>query len=252
MQGNYGEFMSQYIMDSFLGETMQPNRSNPVTLRRKLLKQQIGNNPKAAFTIVRKNIPRLDKYIISKGERPLENVFEKSVQAYLLKNKEIADVSKTLNIQPDDAQTFLDEAEAKGHNIEHPDTDSFIGDIIGAIAQVAQPAINQIAAKRASQGLPAGIFGTLATGGTQAYNTVRGLTPQQVQNLAAGGTANDPNAKGGTKDVLSTLKLKGQQIIDKVGDSERQKQLGKMLPVILIAVAVVGLVIFFAAKSAKK
>jgi hypothetical protein len=188
MQGNYGEFMSQFFMNSFLGETMQANKFNPVTLRRHQLHKQIGGDLNKAVNVVKRNVPRLDKYILSKGEAPLHNIIEKSVQAYLLKNKEIADVAKTLGIDPEQAQIFLDDAEAKGHEINHSDTDSFIGDILAAIAPIAQSGIDKIAASRASKGKPAGVFGTLSSGGATAYNQIRGSLQEQHRGGCETGT----------------------------------------------------------------
>jgi hypothetical protein len=252
MQGNYGEFMSQFFMNSFLGETMQANKFNPVTLRRHQLHKQIGGDLNKAVNVVKRNVPRLDKYILSKGEAPLHNIIEKSVQAYLLKNKEIADVAKTLGIDPEQAQIFLDDAEAKGHEINHSDTDSFIGDILAAIAPIAQSGIDKIAASRASKGKPAGVFGTLSSGGATAYNQIRGMTKEQIQSLAAGGTLTNPAAYAQGTGVLDNIRLFGGEIIDKVGDAERKKQLQKMIPLFIVGALVLFLVIFLAAKSGKK
>lgn len=252
MQTNYGEFMSQYIMDSFAGEAMRPDPSNPVTLKRKMWHKQIGGNIEKAMSLVRKNIPRIDKYIISKGEAPLPTPIEKSIQAYVLKSKEIDEVSKSLGIPESEAQIFLDEAESKGFELNHPDADNFLGEILSAIAPIAQKGIDSIAAKRAAKGKPAGVFGTLASGGTQSYNTVRGLTPEQISKQAtdASNAENDPTNKKGN--FLDNLKIFGKEIVDKVGDAERKKQTQKMIPIFIVGAALLFIVIFLAVKSGKK
>jgi hypothetical protein len=250
MQTNYGEFMSQYIMDSFAGEVMQPDRRNKVTLKRAKWAKAIGNDPNKGLAVVKRNIPRIDKYILSKGETPLTDLVGKSVQAFTLKKKEIDDVSRSLDIPESEAQIFLDEAESKGIDINHPDADNFLGEIFSAIAPVAQKGIDKIAAKRAAKGKPAGIFGTLASGGTGAYNQIRGLTPAQ---LAAMNTETEnPDTPGQKKNFLSDIKLFGKDIIDKVGDAERKKQVQKMIPLFIIGALLLFLVIFFAVKSGKK
>lgn len=253
----YGEFLNHYFMSSFLGETMQPNKMNAVTLRRHQLHKQIGGDMNKAINVLKRNVSRMDKYILSKGEQPLGNIVEKAVQSYILKNKEISDVAKTMGIAPEKAQVFLDDAESKGHEIEHPDTDSFIGDILSAIAPIAQAGIDKIAAKRASKGKPAGVFGTLASGGTNAYNTIRGMSADQIAALAAGGLATNPNALPGQPGaqgggLLDNIRLFGGEIIDRVGDAERKKQLQKMIPLFIIGAVVLFAVIFFASKAGKK
>lgn len=254
MQGNYGEFMSQYIMDSFAGETLRANPANPVTIKRRRLHKILNGDVNEALRIVKRHIPRIDKYILSKGETPLSNLAEKSVQAYILKSKEISDVSRALGIPDSEAQIFLDQAEASGFQMNHPDTENFLGEIFAAIAPIAQKGIDKVAARRAAKGKPAGIFGALATGGTKAYNTVRGMTPEQIaQQAAAAGQASDiAQTPAGKGNILDEIKIGAKDIIRSVGDQERKAQLQKMLPYFIIGAALLFIVVFLAARSGKR
>lgn len=266
-QSNYGDFISQYLSDNFVSTNgnVTPNPNNPKTHKRRKMAHDIEMLAKkkgvpahhVAFDIVRANEPRINKYILSKGERPDKRTTGKALQAFVLRNKELGDLSKVMSLPKSDVQVFLDQAEYSAEKLGHPDADNLLGEIFEALAKVAQPFANQQAAKRAKGGKPAGFWGTIAEGGTGQYNAARkagGYDKIKADAGADTGNSDAPATGGAAKSggALDNIKIRAQEIIDGLRKAETKKAINKYLPWAILGLLVIIVATVVLSKMGKK
>lgn len=222
------------------GKRYRPNANNPVTAHRhkvnKLIRDVAANQgvgiEVAALHLVRQHEPQIRRYVSRRGEMPLNNPVELSVQAAALAAKEAEQVSKDLNLSLEQAQMVIDENESSGYEMNPNESDEFIGSILGAIGAVAHKGVTKIAEKKQAKGKPAKFWSWLAD-----------LTkPREEVPYSYG--MDQPNVLDGVKvavgDVLSDIK-----------NRERQAEIKKMLPLLLVAALAIILVTVLITKNGK-
>lgn len=253
-------FLSELMAEKFrTGKLPKPNPNNPVTLKRIALAnalKRVANNfdthaaNAEGMQLVVDNIGQIQKYVTSKGEVPLNNPAELATQAYILKQKEIHDYAKALNVSPKVAQIYMDEAEANEQEINSPNADYFLGALVDALGQAVAKPLQKLADKRVAKGKKPGFVGFLANAVNQPVQQVKDDATTAAAN-AASTAINQPKKEGGN--FLDGLMNIGKDIFTKVRDNEKQSEIKKMLPtIILIAVVVIALTVIITAYATKR
>lgn len=236
----YNQFLGETLAEQVrIGKTKTPNELNPITVRKKQLLKQIESQSRElgrpkydiALDYVISNTGDIQKYVLSKNEQPLSNPAELSMQAYLLRKKEVERVAKTMGVSFKEAETYLEQSESNTANLNSAEADNFLGAIFGAIGNVVEGIADKQVAKRTASGKKPGFWGT-------------------VSKLAGGGNANTAinttGADGGN------LKFLAQDVLDAIKKAETKKQVNKYLPMIIIGVIVLILLTILITKGASK
>lgn len=166
---------------------------------------------------------RMSAYVTEKGGAPLANPAELATQAYMYRQEDVQDIAEQLDFDEEDAEYILEEAEEEIAESFSGAADSFIGEILSAITPVAQRGIAKIAEKKQAKGKN-GLFAKAIKGLNKTVNP------------------------GGTPD-----KETPEQIIDRIKENEKKKEIQKMLPMIiggvLALIVIVVLITRYASKS---
>lgn len=174
-----------------------------------------------AMQVVKNRQGEIEKYVVSKGEQPLQNVAELATQAYALRQNDVQNVAQAMDMNEDDALEYIEASEEEAEEYNHPESDQFIGDIFAALKPVAAKGLEKIAAKRAVKGKKPGILGKLS-------NVLNG----------GAGVEKEPT-------ILS-------EAVQAVTDVKKKEEIKKMLPVIIGGTLVLIVVVFLIARATKK
>lgn len=230
----HNDFLGEIVSEQArTGKTGRPNPNNPVTMKRKQLANTIARQARefdedpaiVSMEYVRRSTPELQRYVTLKGEIPRSNPAELALQAYMLRDAEAQQAADIIGCTKDEAHIWLDQAESRSEDMNSSDADNFIGAIFDAIANVAQKGIDKIKDKRAKDGKKPGIWGVLSPGTPTAY-------PQA-------------NTGGG-------LKVLAGDVLDAIKESEKKKEINKMMPQIIVGVIVLILVVVLITRYATK
>lgn len=233
----YTDFLASDLQNEIAtGYRRKADPSNPITKRKNQLKQSIKNRANTesrdiadvSLDVVQENVGDLQRYVISKGEKPMQNAVDLCLQVALLRQQDIDKIAQTMNVSHSEAEIFLEESESDAARKGTAEADSFIGEVIGAVGNVANRAVSKIVEKKKAQGKPAKFWNTLLdiTGGMASSGM-----PQLVQQ-------EQPN-KGG---FLNEVKIFGQDVIDAIRKSETKKAVNQSLPLIIGGVLVLILI----------
>lgn len=231
----HNDFLGEIVSEQArTGKTGKPNPANPVTMRRRQLAntiqrqaQEFDEDPAIiSMEYVRRNTPDLQRYVTLKGEIPRSNPAELALQAFMLRDAEAQQAADIIGCSKEEAHVWLDQAESRSEDMNSSEADNFIGAIFDAVANVAQKGIEKIKEKRAANGKKPGIWGVLSPGTPTAY-------PQ----ASTGG--------GG-------LKVLAGDVLDAIKESEKKKEINKMLPQIVIGIAVLIIVVVLITRYASK
>lgn len=222
----------------------KPNAANPITKRRRQLREKIERESRdtgrdiaeVSLEYVEQNRGDLQRYVTSKGEVPLSNPVELATQAFIMRMEDIQSIAKTMGVSLTEAEIFLDEAEARAFDSNTSEADNFLGAIMGAVGGVANKGINKILEKKQAKGKKAGFWATLA-------DITGGRTSEQKDSQAA------EQAPAEKKDVLGELKIFADDVISKVKEQEKKKEINKMLPYIIGGVILIILVTVLIARK---
>lgn len=252
MQTSYNDFAGEIIHESYrTGKPRKPNRNNPITQGKNKLMREMKQQAKAegrdvpdvAMDHVLGNQGALQKYVISKGETPDTNPVGLSVQAFSLRKNEIENFADAMGCSHDDAEAYLEEAESKAMEISSPEADSFLGEIFGAIGQVAAKGAKKIADKKKAQGKKAGFWDFIASLDESDNSTPDAKSVGAATDQAANKLLDDAANKGGIGAFL-----KG--IVDGAKNQETKTQVNKYLPYIIIGLIAIILITVLIAKNA--
>jgi hypothetical protein len=237
MDATYNDFLGETLAETYrTGKAKKANDKNRVTKQRYRLMDTVEQNAidqtrevsDVALDTVIENSGLLQKYITTRGEVPYTNPAELATQAWLLRQQEINDYARALDIDPKEAEIFLDEAEEKAMSISSPESDSFIGGLFGAVSSVAGKALQVGAAKREAAGKKPGVVGFLS-----------GMFAKDGEQAA---TATDK----------ADIKTLAGNVIDNVKESEKKKEIRRMLPMIIGGVILLIIVVVLITRKASK
>jgi len=220
------------------GQYKGPDYNNPVTKRRYQVRKMIAaaadnfdaNPEEVALKIVEANKPRIERYVINRGEQPLQNSAELALQAFVLRQNEVDEMQKVLGCNREDCETFLEQNESEAHEINSADADNFIGGIVDAIGKVAARGIEKVRAKRKEKGKP-----------TKFWDGLSKLTNSEA---AAKG---EEGATMGNK-----VGIFARDVIDAIKRDEKKKEINKMLPYFIGGAILLILITVLISKNAGK
>lgn len=220
------------------GRRIKPNRNNPVTKERieteRRIKREAQNTNipehEIALDFVTQSIGDLQRFVVSKGEQPLQNPVELSVQVAALREKDIADIQRALSTDREEAQIWLEQFEQAANEGGSAEADNFIGSVIGAVGAVAAKGIDKIRDARLAKGKPTKFWDFLSknTGGKASLDySAQPSQPSGIAVLAG--------------DVLNEIERR-----------ETKKKINEMLPLIIGGVVVLILVTVLITSNAAK
>jgi hypothetical protein len=239
----YNDFINEIVAkQTESGKTPRPNDNNAISSNRRRLRNKIeataaelDKDPAdVALDYVNQNIGTLQRYVTTSGEQPLQNPAELATQAYLLRQKDIETVQNIIGCNRQDAETYLDESEAKAIEMNDSDADNFLGEIFEAVGRVAGKGLQKIADKREAAGKKPGVFGFLAKLTAPNPNV---LTTQQ---------------EGGNGLNLGGIGVAAKDVLESIKDAEKKKEINKLLPFIIIGVIVLILTVVLITRNATK
>lgn len=242
---SYNDFLGELIQEETrTGKRRRPDKENPITKGREQLRKQIvsqaqelGKDPAdVALEYVAENSGTLQRYVTTRGEQPFSNPSELALQAFLLRQNEINDVAKTLGTSFAEAEIYLDENESKAVEINSSDADNFLGAIAEAIGSVAAKGVKKIQDKRTAAGKKPSKF----------WNTLADITGANKPQMALVEGENETGGKG-----LDGLKIFAKDVLDGIKQTEKKKEINKMLPYIIIGVIVLILTVVLITRNAK-
>lgn len=215
--------------------------NNPVSHKKRkmlnsiaaLAKREGKDAAQIALALVKKDLPTLHKYILSKGKIPLKNVAEAAVQAHQLRAKDIQKIAKHLDVPGKDAETILEEAEAELLKDNNGDGDEYLGALAGAIGEVAQKGLAKLAEKKKDKN---GLFAKIVKAANADVNGEASPAPNESK------PDETPHGIGGFFNSL----------FDRIKGEEKKKEIKKMLPMIIIGLLVFGFLVFYIARATKK
>jgi len=221
------------------GQYKRPNRNNNVTRRRLQVRKMIeaasdnfdANPDEVALQIVEANRPRIERYVISKGEQPLQNPAELALQAHMLRQNEVDEMQNVLGCSREECETFLEQNESEADDINSADADNFIGGIVDAIGRVAARGIEKVRAKRKAKGKP-----------TKFWDGLAKLTNSEQ---AANGAES-----GGT--LGNKIGLFAKDVMEAIKKDEKRKEINKMLPYFIGGAILLILITYLISKNASK
>lgn len=235
-------FISETLSEKIrTGKGRKPDYKNPVTIAKHKLQKRIFEQSESSdrpiedisLDYVKANLPDLKRYVASRGEQPLVNPVELSVQVAALREKEISDVMNAIGCSRQDAETFIDESEAERIKINSPEADNFIGTIISAIGNVANKGIEKIAANRKAKGKP-----------TKFWDFLSKNTKPKTDSGQTYGTDQPKFGEG--------IKIFAKDVLNDIRDNERNKEIKKALPLIIGGLAAVILITVLITSRAAK
>lgn len=220
------------------GRYKGPDYNNAVTKRRYQVRKMINDaadnfdaNPdEVALKIVEANKPRIERYVINRGEQPLQNSAELALQAFVLRQQEVDEMQKVLGCDRDDCETFLEQNESEAHDINSADADNFIGGIVDAIGKVAARGIEKIRTKRKEKGKP-----------TKFWDGLSKLTGSEAA------VSGEQGAGLGSK-----VGIFARDVIDAIKKDEKKKEINKMLPYFIGGAILLILITVLISKNAGK
>lgn len=233
----YSDFLGEQIAEQIrIGTEPKPNPNNPVTKSYRHMKKVIEARARElgqdagdiALQYVEKDMPTIQKYVLSKGEQPRENPVELAVQAYANWMKDVADVQRVLGISRQDAEIWLQQAEGGAAEMNSAEADNFLGAILGGIESVVNKAANKAAKKREDKGKKPGFWGFLAkaTGGKTQPG---GSLPE----------TRTPGVTGQGENLGDTLRVLAGDVLDDIKKNEKKKEMQRLLPIAIVVVIVV-------------
>lgn len=267
------------------GEAKPPNVNNSITKKRKAMKKWIdaeaGGNKSIAYSIAMQsledNITRLQEYTLSKGEEPAPEFPDLVRQVYQLWQMDIAEAGDVLDYDNEQAAIFLEDQEDGFEKDNGYVRDEFLGhlgapleiaytymkndggqsfsgaEILGAVAGAIGTKVNKQELIRAAQGKPAGVIGTLATGGVAHYNALRNYfrANPDVAKQVIDGRITDESQLPNWAVVSNTGNSSGSTGINKIIDPVIQDQFKKAIPYIIGFLLIIGVIVYFASRSKK-
>lgn len=282
--------LSEKIADSYRNKkASKANPANRITNKRRKLfehiKERAGGNPESellySMQMIKKNRPKIDAYILSRNETPLDSAEDAALQAYQLRCNEIEEAASILGVSEGEAGIFIedDEAETAAANnyegesslgelfapigiaakhLANPDADNFLdAGLVTGIANTIGEKIDIGALKRAAQNKPSGIIGFLS-GGNKEYDAVRAYLqrPENIaeKNAVIAGTitsASQLKGFGGLPANSTGVKVLAKDVIDEITRQKKREAINKALPFIIIGIAAIILITVLIVKRAK-
>jgi hypothetical protein len=276
------ETLAQSIAENYrTGKPIEVNPNNNITAsRRKMyshLNDYTGGDPESMYkysmNVLSKYRPNIQRYVLSQGEVPNKDFNKMVQQAYDLRCKQIEHYSKASGLPQNEAQILLENEESDKEEIQNPDSNTFLGALAAPIGVAAHyikhsadnfvgenpdnldPAlimglintatakINSSDLKRAAQNKPAGILGTLGTGGTSQYDSLRSFLQKpenaQIKQQILNGLITDVSQIPGFSPAQGGVNVLAQDAINQV----KQQEIKKMIPYIIIGLIILTLVI---------
>lgn len=286
--------LSEKVADSFRNnKPAKANPANPVTSRRRklysVIKDRTGGDPAAeleyAMKIVQLERPKIESYVISKNEVPMDGIQDLIMQAYKLRCAEIDSTSSMLGLSDGEANIFLEDDEADTTMANNAEAENFIGELFAPIgiaaghiqsnsspdnldSSLVTGLLNTVgglfdkgALRRAAQNKPAGIAGTIA-GGAKQYNLLRSYLQNPVnkdeKDLILKGAITDTSQLRGYGNDAGDLgkgggiKVLGNDVIKEIAKQKKKEAIKKALPFIILGVSVIILVTILIVRSAKR
>lgn len=291
--------LSEKIADSYRkNRNPKANPGNVVTSRRRKLystiKDRTGGDADAEFDyamkIIGKERAKIENYVISKNEVPMDNLAELVMQAFNLRCQEIDQTARTLNVSDAEAGLFIEDDEAESALANNGEQDNFLGELFAPIgiaakhlsggedsndnfvdAGLVSGVINTIGGKvdkgtlkRAAQNKPSGILGFLS-GGKKQYELLRSYL-QDPKNAAE----KDKVLKGIITDISQLAGYGGQlpannsgilpngvniagiDVLKAIEDQKKKEAIKKALPFIIIGLIVIILITVLIVKNANR
>ena len=285
--------ISEKVADS-IRRNAKPNANpaNKVTAsRRKLfqnIKERTGGNVKAemdfAISILERERPKIEKYVLSMNEVPMDNIGELATQAYNLRCREIDTVMKTINVSEPEALIFIENDESETENSFNDETNDFIGhlfapvgivaknmhnendnfidpSIIGGIVNTVGGKLGAAQLKRAAENKNSGIVGFL-TGGKNEYEIIRKYLqdPANVaeKNAVLAGTIKDVSQLKGFAQLAPSINqglgvnVAGSDVVSEIARIKRRETFNKYLPFVIIGLIVLIFATIYITKHASK
>lgn len=296
------ETISSLLDKQIKGERLKSDGNNDVTKDRhsrfNSIVEQAEENPEAEYQIalseIEDNLPRLQEYVLSKGEQPNEDISGLAQQVFNLRQKEISDTAETLGVSSAEALHILENNEAefydemeympneflggmfapvlivsryKKHrqhrkNKFDPDYDTFVSpELVSGIVNTIGEKLSASSLKRAAQGKPAGIIGTLSAGGASHYNALRDYFkahPEEAQLVIKGMITDESqlklfqNPSQQDKNILSANGIGLNDLKSSLEKNVADQYKKKTIPYIIGGVLLVVLIIVLVVMSKKK
>jgi len=263
------------------GEDIAPDANNKLTTRRKAWKnailetaQQDGENAyNIAIEILGQHVNRLQQFVLQHGEEPAPKLPDLVKQVYQLRMQDVKEASEILDYDNEQGIVHLEEQENLFEDENGYRMDGFLGELFAPIevvytqeqkqsgdsflasdlANALIPAVgsklNRTQLIRAAQGKSANIFTGLSTGGKRHYEALVAYfraNPETAKKVINGQIIDESQLPGWT---MSPMQLNNPLV--PLADDLRKDQLKKMIPYIIGFFVVLGLVIYFAARSKK-
>lgn len=247
---SYNDFLGEAIAETYRTNRLKkPKTTGKLHKAKKALDVSIQKESEAtgkpvediAMGYVDRNSGIIQKYILSRGEIPVENdTAGLANQAYSLRQKEISDVANALGSDEATAEAYMDEAENNAVEINSAEADSFLGPLFAAIGKAVkgtgQPQIDP------ATGLPkqkGSFWRTLGSIGS-----LLGSPPQYGMQAGVYGGNNLLNsiANGQGGGLL-------QGAFNGVVAQQRRQQINRMLPGIIIGVIALVVIVVLIAKK---
>lgn len=284
--------LSERVADSYRkGSKVSVDHSNPVTHRRRKLyqtiKERTGGDPSReleySLSIIAKERPKLEAYVLSKNEVPMDNLEDLVMQVYQLRSNEIDDAANTLDLDDAEAGIFLESDEAETELANNPEAENFVGElfapvgiaakhlsepdsldpnIITGITSAIGSKFNKAALKRAAQNKPAGVAGVL-TSGKKSYEILRKYLQEpdnkDEKDLVLKGVITDVTqlrgyGAGSINDVQTTggVKVAANDVLHQIRKNETNKAIKENLPIVIIGLVVIIVITVLIVKNAKR
>jgi len=248
------DYISEMLSESYAGKKVRPNINNKMTKARRArglqLVQESNGDPELMFNKsvqqVADNLPAVQRYVLSKGETPMSDPIDIARQAYDLRCQDIEKVASAMDVPFQEAQLFIEDAEANSAEINAPESDSFLGGLFSAIGNIAGNALQQSAIKKAGEGKAGGILAALTPGydNLKAYLKAHPEMKGRVTLDEAGNiVSTDPNTpmQSGTSGLAGAIFA--SDAAKAVSDQARNAFLKRNLPYIIGGVVLLFIVI---------
>lgn len=259
------------------GEDINPDADNKLTQRRKAWKaailEQSGDSQTAYDTsldILGQYVNRLQQFVLEHSEEPAPLLPDLAKQVYQLRMQDVAEASNILDYDNEQATVFLEDQENLFEEENGYRMDGFLGELFAPVeivyshenksdsflaADLANSLIPAIGNKvnkatliRAAQGKPSGVLGFLSTGGKKHYEALVAYfraNPETAKKVLAGQITDES--------MLPNWTVPAQQgnPLNNAVDDLRKDQMKKMLPYIIGFFIILGVIVYFAARSKK-
>lgn len=287
--------LSEKIADSFRkNRPLRANPGNPVTSRRRklysVIKDRTGGDPVAemdyAMSILNKERAKIENYVISKNEVPMDKIQDLIMQAYQLRINEIDSTANMLGVSDGEAGIFLEDDEAETELANNPEADNFVGELFAPIGLAAKhlqsesdsdnfidPSLIQgvlntagglfdkASLKRAASNKPAGIAGTIS-GGKKQYELLRKYLQDPAnkdeKDMVLNGSIKEVTqlrGYGGAAGVSGNaggVKIMADDVIKQIAAQKKREAINKALPFVIIGLIVIIVVTVLIVKNANR